>query len=74
MSLRWRKNGTLLCAAGSQAELDDTYIDDRLHYLLSEILHVIEPNDDASEWYWCVDDDNLGHFVEINNAELTNEN
>lgn len=54
MSLRWRSDGRLLCAATSQADDDDTYIDDRLHYHLC-LTGVIRPDDRESEnglWYW----------------------
>ena len=55
MSLRWRKNGDLLCAAKHEVQKDDTYIDDRLHYELSVELKVVIPRDDEKEsgiWYW----------------------
>jgi hypothetical protein len=55
MSLRWRKDGRLFCAAKCEAEPDDTYIDDRLHYKLSVELHVIQPDPDEESnglWYW----------------------
>lgn len=35
MSIRWRIDGRLVCAAMNKAEEDDTYIDDRLHHQLS---------------------------------------
>ncbi|HEC65466.1 MAG TPA: hypothetical protein ENI23_09235 [bacterium] len=55
MSLRWRRNGDLLCGAKHEAQEDDTYIDDRLHYELSVELKVVIPRDDENEsgiWYW----------------------
>ncbi len=58
MSLRWRKSGKLLCAAKYPEKKDDTYIDDRLHYLLSVELKVIVPNINESlsgEWHWLKD-------------------
>lgn len=54
MSLRWRIDGRLLCAAKTEPELDDTYIDDRLHYHLS-LTGVIEPAPDEAAsglWHW----------------------
>ena len=58
MSLRWRKDGALLCAAKHEALEDDTYIDDRLHYKLSVELRVIVPKADEYEsgvWSWLKD-------------------
>ena len=55
MSLRWRNNGDLLCAAKHEEYKDDTYIDDRLHYQLSVKLKVVIPRDDENEsgvWHW----------------------
>ena len=55
MSLRWRADGRLLCAAKHQEEPNDTYIDDRLHYLLSTIVRVLLPHVDekeTGEWRW----------------------
>lgn len=54
MSLRWRIDGRLVCAAKSEAEPDDTYIDDRLHYHLS-LFGFIEPAPDEGAtglWRW----------------------
>lgn len=42
MTIRWRKNGTLLCAAQSNPNDNDTYINDRLHYQLSVISKTIK--------------------------------
>ena len=47
MSIRWRKDGKLLCAAKHDKKEGDTYIDDRLHYQLSVECKVIVP--DANE-------------------------
>lgn len=55
MSLRWRADGTLVCAAKTQPEADDTYIDDRLHYQLSIISRAIIPDtheDENGLWHW----------------------
>lgn len=55
MALRWRLNGEVLCAAKSEAEEHDTYIDDRLHYELSTIQKTIVPALDEEEtgrWFW----------------------
>jgi len=58
MAIRWRKDGTLMCAATSSAEEGDTYIDDRLHYQLSVISRTIIADIDHEEnglWYWVYD-------------------
>lgn len=55
MSLRWRKNGDLICGAKSEPQQDDTYIDDRLHYELSVMQKTIVPDRNEEQnglWYW----------------------
>lgn len=57
MSIRWRCDGTLVCGAKSTPRDCDTYIDDRLHYQLSQELKVIKPDIDEAEnglWHWFV--------------------
>ena len=41
MAIRWRRDGRLICAAMSDVEEGDTYIDDRLHYELTVLRDVI---------------------------------
>ena len=55
MALRWRENGTLLCAAKCDEEEGDTYIGDHLHYQLSVVQKTIVPDVNESLnglWYW----------------------
>lgn len=57
MALRIRKDGTIICAALSETEPGDTYIDDNLHYEMSQIHKVIvsEPMPKHKEtglWWW----------------------
>ena len=55
MSLRWRMNDTLICGAKSGPLPGDTYIDDRLHYHLSQIVCIIEPDENEVTnglWHW----------------------
>lgn len=55
MSIRWRTNGDLVCAATSSQEYGDTYINDRLHYQLSVISKAIVANvehDTNGLWHW----------------------
>ena len=45
----------MICAAMSEAEPNDCYIDDRLHYKLSEISRVIIADVDHESnglWHW----------------------
>ena len=61
MSIRWRRNGDMVCAAMSTPKPDDCYIDDRLHYQLSVISRVIiaDVNHEANGlWHWV---HNEGH-------------
>lgn len=55
MSIRWRVNGDLICAAMSEPEEGDTYIDDRLHYELSVESRAIiaDVNHETNGlWHW----------------------
>ncbi len=55
MSIRWRKDGTLVCAAMFPEEEDDTYIDDSFHYAMSVIHKVIYADENHNEnglWHW----------------------
>lgn len=55
MAIRWRKEGMLVCAAMSEAEDGDTYIDDRLHYQLSVVQRIIIADVDHETnglWHW----------------------
>ena len=55
MSIRWRLNGEMLCAAMSEVKPDDCYIDDRLHYQLSVISRAIIADVDHESnglWHW----------------------
>ena len=61
MAIRWRKDGTLLCAAHFDEEETDTYIDDRLHYQLSVELKVLVPViPPVDEYPWI---DERGHTM-----------
>jgi len=58
MSIRWRTNGELICAAMSDPEDGDTYIDDRLHYQLSVVYRVViaDMNHKINGlWHWVHD-------------------
>ena len=65
MSLRWRKDGRLLCAAKTEAEEGDCYIGDRLHYQLSQECAAIVPDKNEHTnglWHWIKRD-----YVETQN-------
>lgn len=58
MAIRKRLDGTLICAAMSDAEEGDTYIDDGLHYLLSVESKAILADVDHEKnglWHWVSD-------------------
>jgi hypothetical protein len=55
MAIRWRKDGRMLCAATTEPEDGDTYIDDRLHYQLTVISRAIVADINHEEnclWHW----------------------
>lgn len=55
MSMRWRADGTLVCAAMRPEEPGDTYINDRLHYELSVVQKCVIADVDHDEnalWHW----------------------
>ena len=63
MSIRWRLNGDLVCAAMHPSEDGDSYIDDRLHYQLSVISRAIVADvnhDHNGNWVWVHSD---GGFI-----------
>lgn len=53
MSLRIRKDGTVICAAESKPEPGDCYLDDWIHQRLDE-MGVLHPSDDpeSNQWYF----------------------
>lgn len=60
MSIRWRADGRMLCAAKFPEEYGDTYIDDRLHYQLSVISKAIVADIDHEKnglWHWVHNDE-----------------
>lgn len=53
MAVRWRKDGSIVCAAISKARKTDVYISDPLHYKLSVELGVlVEKRKDGTTWRW----------------------
>lgn len=58
MAVRIRKNGQIFCAALSEENEGDCYIDDELHYKLSVVEKVLVTNENekhmatGGEWWW----------------------
>lgn len=57
MAIRVRRDGRMLCAALSEPEAGDTYIDDTLHYQMSVKHRVLvsEPAEQhavSGRWWW----------------------
>jgi len=60
MAIRWRKDGSIVCARMYKAEEGDTYIDDRLTYELTVVQRVIVPDPGCKTngfWYWVDEND-----------------
>lgn len=61
MAIRVRKDGSMICAAHSRPEDGDTYIDDGLHYEMSQVHRVITslpmPEHEADPRWWWVGQD-----------------
>lgn len=58
MALRIRKDGRVFCAALTAEEPGDTYIDDAMHYHLSERFRVLvtypmPKHAETGEWWWA---------------------
>lgn len=68
MALRIRKTGEILCAAKTQMEIGDTYIDDHTHYMLSQLTRAIIPSSDHENdnlWFWNVKPEMIDHYKKI---------
>ncbi len=52
MAVRVRANGNIFCAAHSEPQDGDIYIDDALHYQLSEIGLLLTDNNHFEHWQW----------------------
>jgi len=50
MAVRVRMNGQMVCAAQSDAEAGDVYIDDAVHHLLHTDLKIIGTDDEGDTW------------------------
>lgn len=59
MAIRWRKSGELLCAAMTEAQEGDRYIDDDVHYQLSVVQRCIIADayhEKNGLWHWVHQD------------------
>lgn len=68
MSLRIRKSGEILCAAHTEAEEGDTYLNDEIHYYLSVLTGAIvasENHSDDNLWFWNIKEGEKPHYEEI---------
>lgn len=68
MSIRWRKDGTMICAAMSEPEDHDDYISDRLHYHLSQVSKAIIVDVDHEKnglWHWVHGGKSLRAITEV---------
>ena len=55
MAIRWRLDGSLICAAVSDPQDNDTYIDDRLHHQLHSVSGSLLADVNHEEnglWHW----------------------
>lgn len=75
MAVRIRKDGRIFCAAMTEQQEGDLYIDDRLHYHLSVITKVLVTtpsethNKTNGEWYFI---NAIPEYVIIDEFYLTN--
>lgn len=76
MAIRIRKDGTMICAAHSEPEDGDTYIDDDLHYEMSAVkgvivalpmpYHVADPR-----WWWAAQAPSSADFWATERNKIT---
>jgi len=56
MALRIRKNrNKIVCAAITKPKKGDCYLDDQVHYVLSEEMKILHTNNDGETWYFKTD-------------------
>lgn len=70
MAIRIRINGDIVCAAHTEEEFGDTYLNDEIHYYLSVLTNAIRPSKSHSQdnlWFWNILDENISHYADINN-------
>lgn len=75
MSLRIRKSGEILCAANTELEEGDTYLNDEIHYYLSVLTSAIvasENHSDDNLWFWNIKEGEKPHYEEIKSWKSQN--
>lgn len=68
MAIRIREDGTILCAAMTEKEEGDTYLNDDIHYYLSQLTKAIRPSKTHTKdalWFWNIQEDMVEHLGEI---------
>lgn len=56
MALRIRKNRKkIVCAAITKSKKGDCYLNDQVHYVLSEEMKVLHTDDKGETWYFKTD-------------------
>lgn len=77
MALRIRYTGEIYCAAHTEEQEGDTYIDDGLHYTLSVLVGAIRPSKTHFQdnlWFWNIHPDSIDHLAEIEAYDNISEN
>ncbi len=73
MALRIRVTGEILCAAHTEPMEGDVYLDDNIHYYLSQLTGAIRPSKMHTEdnlWFWNIKIELLDHYADIVNSEI----
>lgn len=55
VAIRWRETGELLCAAATEEQDGDRYLDDHVHYQLSvgsNAITVDDSHENSALWLW----------------------
>lgn len=73
MAIRIRKTGDLFCATHTEPEEGDTYLDDGIHYYLSQLTGAIRPSKTHNVdnlWFWNIKHEMLNHYAELTNTAI----
>lgn len=73
MAIRVRKDGTMWCAAHTDSQPGDTYIDDTLHYEMSVVHSVIVAypmprHIEEPQWFWTATAPEDANFMNVNST------
>lgn len=47
-----QKQKKIVCAAENKSKKGDCYLDDNVHYVLSEEMRILHTNDDGETWFF----------------------